>query len=241
MSTNHIENFFISNLDIILKVVPAVAGVAAALFNPQVRKLFDFIIKPVTAMFMWVFYPFRLPFIIMEQNTQILKELYPNGGGSLRDAINQLHMRQTMINDRLLNIMDHDKTPIFETDSNGAIVWVNNAYIIVTGRPMQELLGYGWINGVYEPDRERVSTQWDLAIEEKRTFELTYSYQNIDGSVYTAFVRATPVRSSGQLVGWTGYVTLLDVSPPESGQPTDSVTYSIQHLNIVKSGKKSID
>ena len=225
---NPVTLFITANANVILSFLPGILGLGTALLDSRVRKAISMFFSPIGSLLKWATYPVRFPAIIMEQNEKILKELYSENGTSLRDAINLMHQKQTQINDRILNIMDHDKSPIFETDHDGLFVWVNNAYSLMTGRSMQELMGYGWINGVYEPDREKVSAQWDLAVEERRTFELIFSYRHIDGHVYSAFIRATPVRSDGILLGWTGYVTLLDVDQPTPGKPTEVGAYNIQ-------------
>ena len=224
------------NFDTIFKALPGVLGVLASLLSPQVRHVLSTVFSPVIRMFSWLSFPFRLPGILIEQNNKILKELYPNSGSSLRDAINRLEKNQTLVNDRILNIMNHDKTPVFETDSDGLLTWTNIAFMVMTGRTMHELQGYGWINAIYEFDREKVSQQWDSAVEDRRSFEMIFSYQNTDGTVYPAFIRAAPVRSSGELVGWTGYVNLIDLDPPEPGKPTDAIEYARQQA-AKKSGK----
>ena len=225
---NPIGDFLSANANTILSFLPGILGLSAALFDSRVRKAVCIFFAPFVKAFMWLTWPFRLPGILLEQNNKILKELYGENSVSIRDAIDQVARKQALINDRILNIMDHDKTPIFETDASGLFVWVNNSYHLMTGRNIQELTGYGWINGVYEPDRERVSSQWDAAVEERRTFEMIFSYQHIDGHLYTAFIRATPIRSSGEVVGWTGYVSILDVDPPLPGKPTEVTAYNIQ-------------
>ena len=208
MLTNPIIQYIIAHWDLILKFVPPVLGLLSSLLSPQVRSFVWSIVTFFGRKMEWIISPFKIVFILKEQNEKILKELYPNTGSSLRDAINRLDRRQILLNDRILSILDRDETPIFETDDHGQFIWVNNAYLALCGRPINELIGFGWINSVLESDRSRVIADWDRAIEEKRTFEMTFSYENFHTDKITkAFVRAIPTKSFGEVVGWTGYIT----------------------------------
>ena len=67
---------------------------------------------------------------------QILAELHPNGGGSLRDSINRIERNQSlMVNDIKLGsrwqrlIVDEIGLATFITDSNGRCVSVSQGYL----------------------------------------------------------------------------------------------------------------
>lgn len=148
----------------------------------------------------------------------ILKELKPNGGESLRDAINRIEKHQKMQSNefQLLKKRSETRDEInlianFETDKNGECVWANKHYLNIVGLTLPEVLGNGWANAIADKDREYVFKEWNAAIEYKRDFHLKFHYKNNkDDTTFPVKVDALLVTNNiGEVVGWLGYVKVL--------------------------------
>jgi len=101
----------------------------------------------------------------------IVSEFRPNDGKSNRDVLNRIELRQVLQEQRQKAILSDMSVGVFETDKEGEFVWVNRKYLRMTGRAPDEVKGSGWINTVAVRDRERVTQEWNSAIEEEREFE----------------------------------------------------------------------
>ena len=103
-----------------------------------------------------------------ESNRQIIAELKPNGGSSLRDAVNMIRAHQRARD----NTTEH--YGVFETDKNGLCVSVNWQYLRMTGRNLEEVKGNGWVNCIHPEDRVRVREEWAKCVQDNRDFEMKY-------------------------------------------------------------------
>jgi PAS domain S-box-containing protein len=143
---------------------------------------------------------------------EILDETKSNGGKSLKDQITRI--------DRNIHTMSlwleagyhlEDKKAIFRTDQNGSFVWVNTAFISLTGRSFEELKGLGWISSVHEEDRSRIAKEWESSVQDKRSFEAEFRIVN-SYSEEEKFVRgrAVPITDSPSLVGYLGNWIIIE-------------------------------
>lgn len=141
----------------------------------------------------------------------ILSELRPNGGSSLRDAIDrtQADVARAIriaqgVDARTQFMLDNEQTPAFENDGAGHAIWMNRSMLSMVDRPIEEMIGSGWFNAVYAPDRKRVREAWEAAVSEARIFEDTYRFVTRKGRITECNVIAKPVIREGHVVGWVG-------------------------------------
>lgn len=104
---------------------------------------------------------------------KISSEFKTNGGKSLKDQINDLQASTKTILYRQRWILDNREEPIFETDEHGNFTWVNDAFARLTDRSFRDLQNNNWINCLKEDTREEITVSWNVAMENKRTFEHT--------------------------------------------------------------------
>lgn len=129
-------------------------------------------------------FPFVVAFIVWAYKlyktlNYIMAELKPNSGSSLRDAINRIENKVATIDLAQKAYMDVDSPiPIFQTDFEGNLVWVNKAYLKLVSRPMNEVLGTGWELIIPQEERSRIREEWYRAIKEHRVFEYCYDLIN---------------------------------------------------------------
>lgn len=148
---------------------------------------------------------------IFDQIDFIAEQLKPNGGGSLRDAIDQIHAEMdTSIQRQRLTMMDNS-TPMFETNKDGVCIFANNAYLELVDRRFEEIQGNGWMTALHPEDREWVTQEWLSAVEQDRIFELSgYRYLTPGGIERAVFCKALPMHNrKGINCGWIGFEKLL--------------------------------
>lgn len=136
---------------------------------------------------------------------EILAELKPNGGTSLRDAVDKILLRNDetdAFDTAQLNIFD---TPAFKTNQVGAWLYVNRAFTKLTGTTLGENLGQGWINTVDPKERGEFLEKWNAAVSAQREF--SEDVQLLVGPAHVNAYKA--VDTKGRLRGYLGVVTVL--------------------------------
>ena len=85
--------------------------------------------------------------------TDIKKELTTNGGNSLKDAVidlrttcHRMETRQKIIEQRTRAALHYSLVSLFETDSEGRIVWANENFCKLTAGKLQNAEGYDWVS-----------------------------------------------------------------------------------------------
>lgn len=100
---------------------------------------------------------------------------------------------------------------IFQTDTNGKAVFVNENWCGMTGLTLEEALGDGWKRALHPDDRERVLATWAEAVRKRVASQAEFRFKRTDGTVTWLQGNAIPLRSSGgQLLGYLG--TLADIT-----------------------------
>lgn len=95
----------------------------------------------------------------------IKQEVTPNGGGSMKDTINNLkyvvdriEVRQKILDQRSKATLHHTSHPLFETDKDGRLTWYNEALREQT-LENGSLEGHDWFSIVDEDAREAFITE----------------------------------------------------------------------------------
>ena len=136
---------------------------------------------------------------------EVVKELKPNGGSSLRDAVNLIVAKQRARDNTT------EQYGVFETDKNGGCTHCNLQYLRMTGRTQEEVIGNGWVNCIYPEDRAYVREQWAEAVQDNRDFEMQYRMVNADGEPFEVIGRAVVMKDQlGRAIGYYGTIQKLD-------------------------------
>jgi PAS domain S-box-containing protein len=99
--------------------------------------------------------------------------------------------------------------PLYETNADGECIWVSAGYVAITGRPLSELLGWGWTNAIHEADVEDVRTAWNMAVADERIFEHSYRFKSVNGTITKVHCRATPIVNDKEITGYIGVIEIL--------------------------------
>jgi len=146
----------------------------------------------------------------------ILAELRPNGGSSLRDAVTRLE-RNLDDNTKMLRILRWKEKKFantlgvatFETDSVGRCVDANETYLELVGLTIDEVLQDGWRNAIDKDELEDVCHDWDLCVAQGRDFHRTMVYVHYrTGLRKLVNVDAYVVHDHNphDILWWIGYV-----------------------------------
>lgn len=147
----------------------------------------------------------------------IQAELHPNGGSSLRDAVNRIDARTKNIeeNTRRLQVSHEVLTevvdiPFFRSDKNGHTTYCSGALCRLAGiTNAKEYMGMNWLSYVHDDDIDHVKENWLNAIADKRMYLGTFRINNIsEKKVYLITEKATPVLDDdNNVLGWEGIIT----------------------------------
>lgn len=129
----------------------------------------------------------------------IRKELTPNGGSSLRDAINRVEIRIEGIEFAQHISWDFETVAIFRTDGQGNCIWVNQTYLDLVKRGKDFLLAKGWESCIHPDDREKVVKEWKFACEDNRNIDMNYRYLDVEQNVINCRVRAFGSNKTGYI------------------------------------------
>ena len=85
---------------------------------------------------------------------------------------------------------------IFQTDSHGLCVYVNERWCAMAGMAPAEALGSGWMRAVHPGDRARVQQAWLAGVEGHAPFDLRYRFLRPDGTETWVVGRAVKSRET---------------------------------------------
>ncbi|MDB5210206.1 MAG: hypothetical protein JWQ30_1033 [Sediminibacterium sp.] len=116
----------------------------------------------------------------------IMKEMRPNGGNSLRDQVTKLDVaiqsvdRKVDMNNNVINTAFYlQSTPMFKADADGEITFVNKAWLLLAGfTDPKEAFGNGWKKAIHPDDVVRFMADWKDAIESESQFSISCRYKN---------------------------------------------------------------
>lgn len=149
---------------------------------------------------------------VHDQIDIIFKEITPNGGGSIKDKINQMSDQMntnTVMTEKIFLrqrwILDNRDEPIFESSDDGTCIWVNKPYLKLIKQDYGYVLGNGWKNCIHEEDRERVINLWNDCIKDGRMYE--DEYRIIDSTGKSIRVECVSVKTDKH--GYIGSIKVL--------------------------------
>lgn len=83
---------------------------------------------------------------------RILEQVFPNGGGSMRDCLNRMEEQQLIDGEMRRAYQQHVQVPFWEADPQGCILWSNGAFAKLLGLATEDLKGHGWMGMIHEAD-----------------------------------------------------------------------------------------
>lgn len=148
--------------------------------------------------------------------SHIYREVIPNGGGSLRDAVTATREAVKRTETALTLFINSTRAQwdgmglfaVFEAAPDGAYTYTNATYQRWALRNEHELILTGWVATIAPRDRERVRQEWESCIEDVREMSIAYAMQDAIGRQFEVLCTAVPVREAhnGPVVKWVGVI-----------------------------------
>ena len=145
---------------------------------------------------------------IVKKVPQISAEMTSNGGSSFKDMIMDVKDDLAYMRAFQMGELDMHHSAAFITDAQGNCIRTNRLHSRLTGFPMAEMLGKGWINCIAPGHRARTMEMWLHAVEDKRDFNEDLNYIMPDDTQYKVHVNAYTLRNekTGEILGYRGDV-----------------------------------
>lgn len=144
----------------------------------------------------------------------ISDEFRPNGGSSLRDAINRIETKITIEQQKTMAIIKSLPLGTWVSDKDGKCVDVNRSLCRIANRTESELKGDNWSNWLHPSDKDEVWEEWQRCVKNTLNFDMMYRFVLSDGKVQKVHGIAYQLRDEkNTLVGFLG--TLYAVGNPE--------------------------
>jgi PAS domain S-box-containing protein len=122
---------------------------------------------------------------------------------------------------------------IFQTDSRGDCIYVNERWQEIAGLSMEQALGRGWISAIHHEDRDHVVADWYTSAQNKTLFRSEYRFRRPDGILTWVLGQATAEEDgNGQVTGYVG--TITDLSERKLAEETLSRAYNELEIQVQK-------
>ncbi|MBO0350462.1 PAS domain S-box protein [Phormidium pseudopriestleyi FRX01] len=100
---------------------------------------------------------------------------------------------------------------IFQTDTEGKALYVNEKWCEIAGMSPQEAMGYGWTRAIHPDDSSFVFAQWSQFVKKPIEFRIECRMLRKDGEVAWVVVQAViQTGERGEITGFVG--ALADIS-----------------------------
>lgn len=97
---------------------------------------------------------------------------------------------------------------IFQTDTQGNYLFVNQLWQKLSGLSALEALGDGWTRALSVIDRQKVLSHWSDCLVKGQPFFMEYCFQKPQGQINWVYSQAIPVRNQeGIITGFFGTIT----------------------------------
>lgn len=146
---------------------------------------------------------------LRNQLNSVVKEVRPNGGNSMNDAV-------TVVRGELRALLDADQgVARWSADRNGLLSWASKSYTRWTGANPTTLERHGWLSLVHPDDRDDVRDEWLTAIDERRGSSFRFRLSDGQGGWIGVYGEAAPILNPiGHVTGWLGTLNrITEVAP----------------------------
>ena len=138
------------------------------------------------------------------------EEFRPNGGSTLRDAINRIEEKVTIQEQKTLAIIKSMPLGTWTADEKGKFIDLNKSMCRITGRTESELKGDNWSNWISPTEKEDVFDEWQRCVQNDLNFDMEFNFVLPTGKLQKVHASAYQLRDAkGKLVGFLGTLSAL--------------------------------
>ena len=119
---------------------------------------------------------------------------------------------------------------IFRTDCEGSTTYVNPRWCQISGMTAKDGMEYGWLNGVYSEDKEKIINRWESVVKTNLSSTSEYRFVHPDGMIRWVMGHVVPeYNSEHKIVGYVG--TITDIT--ELKKASEEIIQSNEELDIL--------
>jgi hypothetical protein len=144
---------------------------------------------------------------IQQRITAMEKEIQPNGGSSMRDAITRSHDEVMFISQLVKLTTNQATTPVLLFDREGQCTWINQPALERLRLERLDYKGSGWL-GAFKNSTD-LREDWADAVRTNSTW--LCSAVLLDGSSVQLQIQIT--QHQNKVLGWMGTLAPLDSIP----------------------------
>ncbi len=149
--------------------------------------------------------------LLSEQVTEILKEVKPNGGESLKDKVQNTNSKVENIVARLRHQDETSDVPTFHLDDKGKLIFSNCAFRELVNAEEQQLLHNDYLSLMDDEDRARFIRARGESIDFMMPIDQIVKFKLVGPHYTTVRLQASPdVRNGGVLRGFFGTACKVD-------------------------------
>jgi PAS domain S-box-containing protein len=94
---------------------------------------------------------------------------------------------------------------IFQTDTAGRVLYLNDQWCSITGMSKQDALGFGWSAALYPGDKQWVLEEWKKCLINNKGYDGEFRFTRPSGETRWVHTITSPMRSAaGDFMGYVG-------------------------------------
>lgn len=103
------------------------------------------------------------------------------------------------------NLVEGSALADWETEPDGSIFKDSITWRKFTGQSFDDWIGNGWLNAVYEEDKDSATEEWKEAVRTQTKYDAEYRVISASGEPRWTSAKATPIyNSEGEIIKWSG-------------------------------------
>jgi PAS domain S-box-containing protein len=143
----------------------------------------------------------------------IAEEFRPNGGSTLRDAINRIELKVAVQEQKTVALIKSLPLGTWVSDKYGKCIDLNHSLCRIIGRLESEIKGDNWTNWIHPDEKDDVFEEWQRCVNNMLNFDMNYRFVLPNGKIQKVHGIAYQLRDdSGNLIGFLG--TLHAIADP---------------------------
>ncbi|MFZ4398788.1 MAG: PAS domain S-box protein [Bacteroidales bacterium] len=137
-----------------------------------------------------------------ELATSLLKLVSLRAAGKLESILAEEKLKKS--EDKFRVLIESTSVAIYLTDLNGKCTYANPKWCELAQLSDSDALGDGWVNGIYEEDREKVFENWQKMVASDGNWGFEYRFGTPDKISWVFGTAKSYKNASGQIVGFIG-------------------------------------
>lgn len=134
---------------------------------------------------------------------EIITELKPNSGKSLRDSVNHIELQVVQNQGIVENWLYYDDQAFARANGDGTLAWINRGFEELMGITSEQAMGWGWAQAVHPEHLERVTEEWLAILAHPRPWRMEVPYLHSDGTVVEVVAHGRPIYAKdGGVSAW---------------------------------------